>query len=97
MDSLYTGAMGKKYFDEVVKNTIMNQFAVPEAGVNAQLTSREIEILRFICQSFTSKEISEKLNISLKTVETHRKNLMLKTGSTNSVALMKFAYDNQLV
>ncbi len=30
--------MGEKYFDEVVKNTIMNQFSVPEAGVNAKLT-----------------------------------------------------------
>jgi DNA-binding NarL/FixJ family response regulator len=88
---------GEKYFDEEVKNTLMNQFTSQESIGQLQLTPREIEILRLICKSLTSKEIADQLCISANTVETHRKNIMAKTGAVNSVALVRFAFENQLV
>ena len=55
------------------------------------LTRREEEILRLITQEYTSNQIAERLEISVRTVETHRKNLLLKTNSISVVGLVKFA------
>ena len=61
------------------------------------LTSRETEILKLIGQEFTNKEIGEKLFISERTVETHRKNIFRKTRTNNFVGLIKYAYENDLM
>jgi DNA-binding NarL/FixJ family response regulator len=63
---------------------------------NIQLTKREVEILRLVCQEFTTDEIAEKLFISVKTVNSHRNNLLQKTGCHNSVGLVNFAVKNKL-
>jgi DNA-binding CsgD family transcriptional regulator len=56
-----------------------------------QLTERELEILSLIVQELTSREIAGKLNISKQTVDTHRINIMHKTGSKSLVGLIKYA------
>lgn len=61
------------------------------------LTDREIEVLKLLVNEMTSKEIAEKLFISERTVETHRKNLMRKTNSSGTVGLVKYAYANNYV
>lgn len=61
------------------------------------ITERETEVLKLLCQELNSREISEKLFISERTVETHRKNLMRKTNATNTVGLIKYAYSNKLI
>jgi len=61
------------------------------------LSKREIEVLCLIAQGLTNTEIAEKLFISQLTVDSHRKNLLLKTGSKNSAALIKFAVDEGYV
>ncbi|GEO04151.1 hypothetical protein AAE02nite_18150 [Adhaeribacter aerolatus] len=55
------------------------------------LTKRETEILKLITDEYSSLEIAETLSISLKTVDTHRKSLIRKTGARNIVGLVKFA------
>lgn len=55
------------------------------------LTRREEEIIRLVAAERTSSEIAAALNISVRTVETHRKNLLLKTQSASAVGLLKFA------
>jgi two-component system, NarL family, response regulator NreC len=62
-----------------------------------QLTAREQEILVLVCKEFSSKEIGEKLFISTGTVDTHRKNLLLKLGVTNTVGLVKYALKHNLL
>jgi two-component system, NarL family, response regulator NreC len=59
-----------------------------------QLTNREEEILRLICEQFTTDEIAEKLHISPKTVEGHRNNLLEKTGAKNVAGLVVYAIKN---
>src|ERR1041385_375460 len=54
-----------------------------------KLSSREKEILALICQELTAREIGEKLFISERTVEGHRKNLYAKLGAKNSAGLVK--------
>lgn len=61
------------------------------------LTERETEVLEGICNQMTSVEIGEKLFISPRTVEVHRKNLLEKTGVKNIAGLVIFAINNDLV
>jgi DNA-binding CsgD family transcriptional regulator len=49
------------------------------------LTAREVEILRLVAKEFSSRQIAEILFISERTVETHRKNILKKTGASGSV------------
>jgi len=61
------------------------------------LTSREVEILKFISQGLTNNEISERLNISVKTAERHRANLMSKLGANNLVELIRMGIRKGLI
>ncbi|SEG11448.1 response regulator transcription factor [Sphingobacterium lactis] len=62
-----------------------------------ELTSRELEILELLGEGLTNLEISKKLFLSKRTVEGHRQNLIDKTGSKNTPALIKFAVLNGLL
>lgn len=61
------------------------------------LSEREIEVLKQICLGLTNDEIAKKLYISPKTVKTHKSNLLGKTISKNTPALILFAIKNKLV
>jgi DNA-binding NarL/FixJ family response regulator len=61
------------------------------------LTNREREILELICKEFGNAEIAEKLFLSVRTVEGHRNNLLLKTNSRNTAGLVLFAIKHQLI
>ncbi len=60
------------------------------------LTSREREVLKLICEQKTTTEIAEQLFISPRTVEGHRNNLLVKTGSKNIAGLVIHAIENQI-
>lgn len=62
-----------------------------------KLTRREIEVLKLICREFTSIEIANKLFISIRTVEGHRKSILAKTGVRNIAGLVIFAMKNDLI
>ncbi len=62
-----------------------------------ELTPREEEVLRLICQELTAEEIGEKLFISAKTVNGHRNNLLQKTGARNITGLVMYAVKTGLV
>lgn len=70
-------------------------FKAPHADIN--LTEREREVLKYISEGFTNTEMANKLFISVRTVETHRKKLLEKTGTTNVATLIKFAVENRLL
>jgi two-component system, NarL family, nitrate/nitrite response regulator NarL len=63
----------------------------------AQLTERELEIIRLIAEGLSNKEIGEKLFISHRTVDTHRTNLMSKIEVHNVAGIVKFAITNGLL
>ncbi len=60
------------------------------------LTDRQKEILRFIKKGLSTKAISEKLNLSIHTINTHRKNICHKLGITSPNALVKWVFENEL-
>lgn len=55
------------------------------------LTSREREVLQLLAEGLSNREIAEQLNISIKTVETHRSNMMGKLGVSSKTELVKYA------
>lgn len=61
------------------------------------LTSREIEILKLFAEGFINKEISDQLDISIRTVETHKNHIMKKLELKSTVELIKFAIKNKFV
>ena len=61
------------------------------------LTNRENEILKLICQEFSTNEIAEKLFISPRTVDGHRNGLLLKTESKNVAGLVVYAIQNKII
>jgi DNA-binding NarL/FixJ family response regulator len=62
-----------------------------------QITNREKQLIALIEKEYTGKEIADALNISLLTVKTHRKNIMRKTGTSNVLSLVKWAYENNIL
>ncbi|MFT5819027.1 MAG: DNA-binding NarL/FixJ family response regulator [Crocinitomix sp.] len=87
---------GERYFNAAVTGAVMNGLASKRVAQEVRLTPREKDVLKLICEEFTTREIADKLFIAFNTVETHRKNLLYKTGSKNSLGLLKFAIDNKL-
>lgn len=62
-----------------------------------KLSQRELEVLKLILEENTSREIAEKLFISKQTVDTHRLNIMEKTGARSVVGLIKYAIQTDLL
>ncbi len=85
---------GKTFFSSKINQIIVEQINEPET--DKLLTDRELQIVRMIIQELSNKQIAEHLFISERTVETHRKNILRKTGTNNIVGLIKFAYQNNL-
>jgi DNA-binding NarL/FixJ family response regulator len=92
--AITTVYQGGNYFSQEIMRKLAYQFSNYARG-SETLTSRELEIIQLICQGFTSQEISEKLHISNKTVETHRFNIFQKANVKNTAGLIIWAIKNQ--
>ncbi|NLH33553.1 MAG: response regulator transcription factor [Lentimicrobium sp.] len=94
---------GENYFSDEVKNVIIKELIRKKtnqgkiSGEIIPLTPRELDVLRYIIDEHTNQEIAEKLFISIRTVDAHRRNLLEKTGSRNTAGLVKFAIKNNLL
>src|SRR6202165_1140698 len=69
---------------------------IPES-IRDRLTSREREIVQLLAEGKSSKEIASSLNVSVKTVETHRANIMRKLDMHNVSELVRYAVRNQII
>jgi DNA-binding NarL/FixJ family response regulator len=78
-------------------NFISHEQNQTKIHIKDPLTKRELEILKLICDGLSSKDISEKLFISINTVETHRKRILLKLNVKNSVGVVKYALENHII
>jgi len=95
VEALETVNKGKVYLSDDINKILLKSLHHDEE--TKLLTDREQEILRLIAEENTSKMIAEKLFISERTVETHRKNIFRKTKTNTVVGLLKFAYANHLI
>lgn len=94
-------AKGKKYISPSVAQMetervlrSMDEIDTPSLDI---LTKREKEILKLVVSGFANKNIAAKLNISVRTAETHRNNLTNKLGIKTTAGLVKFAISKGLV
>ncbi|WP_076445327.1 response regulator transcription factor [Chryseobacterium sp. RU37D] len=89
------------YICDHAKNKMLNFISHEQhqskIHIKDPLTKREMEILKLICEGLSSKDISEKLFISINTVETHRKRILLKLNVKNSVGVVKYAIENHII
>jgi two-component system nitrate/nitrite response regulator NarL len=90
-------AKGGIYFSDEVLKELEVVSHIKKQNEDAQLTIREIEIIRLIEKEFSNKDIADQLFISERTVETHRKNIFRKTKTASVIGLVKYAYEHKLI
>ena len=91
---------GKPFFTAKVSEMVLQGYlnpAEPGTAEASQLTPREREIVQLIAEGKSSKEIGVRLDISEKTVETHRTNLMRKLGVRSVSDVVRYAVRNKIV
>ena len=74
-----------------------NTVTTPGNKLTELLSPREFEILKLVCQEYSSAEIGERLFLSTGTVDTHRRNILVKLGVNNTVGMVKFAMQNGIL
>jgi DNA-binding NarL/FixJ family response regulator len=105
LTAIHTVAKGDSYFSQKVSATLLQAITRQKENPDAPkkpigptpLSDREIEVLRLIAQEFSNGEIAEKLFISIRTVDTHRRNLLEKLQVKNTVGLVKYALDKGII
>lgn len=90
---------GGSYFSPEVSLLLRDAMADPKRGESATsfLTQREREILQLIAKSNSTREIADKLNISVKTAENHRTNLMRKLDMHDVASLTRYAISRGII
>ncbi len=93
---------GKSYFSADVTRSLAGNEKPQSADFGkdnqmAELTTREIEIMKLIAEGYSNKEIGDQLFISHRTVDTHRTNLMKKLSVNNVAGIIRFAISNGFI
>lgn len=89
------------YYNDHITNVLLNNggehLKTPGTGGVSELTGREREIVKLICAQKTIREIAEILEISPRTVDTHKNNIFVKTGAKNIIGVALYAVQNKLI
>ena len=99
IEAIKTVSSGESFFAKEASQRIMEHFMhnkAPEKKNGSiedvdRLTEREKEVLRLIAEEFTNQEIADKLFLSPRTIDTHRRNLLQKLNVKNTAGLVKVA------
>ncbi len=103
LDAIKTAARNEKYLSQNVQAVLMenirlkNDLSEITIENTAKLSEREKEILNLIAKEMNNEEIANKLFISERTVEAHRRNIFTKTNTKSIVGLIKYAIKNDLI
>jgi DNA-binding NarL/FixJ family response regulator len=103
LEAIYAIHSGEEFFGEATSRImvkgymkrIVDEERPSEKGTDL-LTAREKEILRLYVEGLINKEISERLEISIRTVETHKNHIMRKLGLRSTVEMVKYAIKNKI-
>jgi two-component system nitrate/nitrite response regulator NarL len=90
IDAIKKVISGKHYFSSEVTEILSKELAGEQRGI---VTRREQLVLRLISQGLNNKRIAQELNVSVRTVETHKRNIKQKLGIDSTVGLMRYAID----
>jgi len=98
IEAIKTVYTKQQYLPKNLKNKLINEsLGVQTSSFIPKLTRREKEVLQCVSEELTNNEIADKLFISTKTVESHRKNLLQKFGVRNTAGLIKEAFTKGLL
>ncbi|EHV5550091.1 response regulator transcription factor [Vibrio vulnificus] len=97
VQAIKTVNQGSTYFCESVTQTLFTQEIVPAAQRPNPLSRREEAVLRLVAQGHSSKKIATLLEISYRTVETHRHNIKHKLELNSTAELAKYALEQGLI
>lgn len=94
----------RKYFNEAVTSLVFEDFyngekdgTKPKRQLSKDLSARENEVLELIASGKSNQEVADKLFISIKTVETHKANILGKLGLKNMTELIKYAIRHNII
>lgn len=93
----------ERYLGKDTQRIIMDNLSSPPDSLDnkeekkVMLSARELEVLNLIAQELNNEQIAEKLFISERTVEAHRRNIFIKTKTKTIVGLMKYAIEKGLI
>jgi len=88
---------GEAYVSQCLMGPIIRNYVASAQGTVDPLTLRERQILQLVAEGNSSKEIAERLNLSLKTVETHRTRVMDKLDARNVADMVRYAVRQGIV
>jgi len=103
IEAIFSVFKGEKYFSKKISNLLLSNLLqdkkteTKENLTKITLTKREQEITKKIAEEMSNQQIADNLNISLRTVETHRRNIMQKLNVKSAVSLVRYAVQNQLI
>ncbi|AAO10620.1 response regulator transcription factor [Vibrio vulnificus] len=97
VQAIKTVNQGSTYFCESVTQTLFTQEIVPAAQRPNPLSRREEAVLKLVAQGHSSKKIATLLEISYRTVETHRHNIKHKLDLNSTAELAKYALEQGLI
>lgn len=100
--SIYAVHENGYYFNDVVNKALLKKLVLknnlkPSFNQNIELTEREMEVLKLICQEKTAAEIAKEIFLSPRSVEGIRQRLIEKVGVRNTAGLVMFAVKNNMV
>jgi DNA-binding NarL/FixJ family response regulator len=90
-------ASHQPFFTKKVSEALLDVYLARPERIASAITSRERTVVQLIAEGHTSKEVARILNISLKTVETHRATIMRKLQLTSSADLVRYAIRNKII
>ncbi|MEZ8855745.1 response regulator [Vibrio atlanticus] len=97
VQAIKTVNQGSTYFCEKVTQNLFTQPITPTPPVKNPLSRREEAVLKLVAKGESSKEVAKALNISYRTVETHRQNIKHKLDIHSTAELAKYAVSSGLV
>jgi DNA-binding NarL/FixJ family response regulator len=97
-EAIYNVINNGYHYSESITAALLNGGLISNKDANnEELSEREIEIVRLICAQKSIKQIAEILDISPRTVDSHKNNIFLKTGAKNIIGVALFAVQNKLI
>lgn len=104
IEAIMTVRNGYDYYSKPISNIILKKYLDQPNSVSAirnhptgSLSDRELEVLKLFAESYTNQEIADKLFVSIRTVESHKNNIMRKINLKTTVDMVKFAIRNNLI
>jgi DNA-binding NarL/FixJ family response regulator len=97
LTAIHQAVEGRVYLTPTLTKEVLNQMAIPSGEVSPQLTARQLEVLRLILEGLRMKEIAATLNLSARTVETHKYQMMQTLGVGSTAELVKYAIQHRLL